>query len=88
MDFNQPKRLQSGLDKVSSRNFLKHISVLSNPRPQPQEYIFFLNIHLPRNAGLTQRDKKNLNFFRVKPQKSNPKKDRFSNNIKSKKLCF
>lgn len=39
MDCNQPKKMQSGPDKVSYQNFLKLISIFSNPKPQVQESI-------------------------------------------------
>lgn len=39
MDCNQPKKMQSGPDKVSCQNFLKPVSIFSNPKPQVQESI-------------------------------------------------
>lgn len=40
MNCNQPKRIQSGPNKVSYQKFLKLISILYNPRTQEQEFIF------------------------------------------------
>ena len=73
-----------GLTRLVIKNFLKSISILSNPRPQEQESVSFKPSSSSKRWADPNRQK-NLNLFNVKLQNSNLREDGISNNIKSRK---